>query len=194
MLEVIAGGAVGALLALLGNYLVVRDTRRGRETASEERAAATLLTQLRRVRADPRFLLNVPEQQVFTEECLTAVLAFRDRQVRQRLTASIDMITNARAVANQHGQGWMDEQVYNLAFADIRACLEARLDRARLPKPDSDWRVAQRSLYAYVGNLVEELNAAEEAADQEREEFLDRMVSWELQERVRPRRDEEPGR
>ncbi len=180
MLEVIAGGAVGALLALFGNYLVIRDTRRGRETASEERAAATLLTQLRRVRADPRFLLVIPEKEVFTEECLTAVLAFRDREVRRRLTASIDLITNARAVANQHGEGWLDEQVYNLAFADIRACLEARLDRTRLPKPDADWRAATANLYAYLRGLARQFQDAELEADREREEYIDREIAWRL--------------
>ncbi|MFC8332720.1 hypothetical protein [Streptomyces olivaceus] len=176
MVEVIAGGLVGALLALLGTYLIVRDTRRGRETASEEKAAASLLTQLRRVRVDPTFLNAEGARDDFTEECLTAVLAFRDAKVRQRLTASVDMITNARRVASIHGEGWLDSQVYTTAFRDVRRCLEARLDRKRLPRPEKDWSAARDNLMSFMSALVAEYNAAEEAWDQERDEDLNREI------------------
>lgn len=176
MVEVVAGGLVGALLALLGTYLVVRDTRRGRESASEEAAAATLLTQLRRVRRDPDFLLGSQERDDFTEECLTAVLAIRDAKVRQRLTASLDMITNARRVANIHGEGWLDDEVYKLAFRDIRACLEARLDRKRLPRPSDNWREARDNLMGFLGGLADAFNEAENAWEAEREEQLFREI------------------
>lgn len=193
MVEAIAGGLVGALLALLGTYLVVRDTRRGREMASEEKAAAALLAQLRRARfEEPGDTIR--EYTLFTEECLTSVLSFRDARVRKRLTASVDIIARARFVARQHDAGWMSEETVDAAFRDVREVLEARLDRARrLPKPSLEWLGAAGGLAAHFGALSEMWADLEEADDEERMAFNYRMAQEEDLRRATSDPAGEPG-
>lgn len=150
------GGPLGAVIALLGNYFVIRDTRWGREAAEEQKAAVTLLGLLRRMRVERRRLTGWFEQEEFTEDCMTSVFAFRDRRVRRRLTASIDLITSAAMARDTHGDDAM-LAVTHVAMRDIRECLEARLDRKRLPKPSADWARANSNLDDFMTHALAEL-------------------------------------
>ncbi|MDX3119383.1 hypothetical protein [Streptomyces scabiei] len=165
------GGPLGAVIALLGNYFVIRDTRWGREAAEEQKAAVTLLAIMRTLHYEGRKLRGWYEQQNFSDDCMTAVFAFRDRRVRARLSASVHMITSAAMLRHSFG----DESfiaVRALAQQDIRDCLEARLDRKRLPKPSDNWRWADKSLDEFMEGAQEEMEhaliafeVAQEAAD-----------------------------
>lgn len=177
MTEALIGGLVGAVVALLGTLLGIRDTKRGRESASEEKAAATLLKQLSRVRANPKFLEDHRAAEDFEEECLAAVLAFRDPKVRDRLTRSTHIITHARRWAWTSDTKVLVPEAYRIASRDIRRCLEARLDGKRLPAPAPDWISADDNLSGFLEKLADDLDAAERAADAEREEFLDRETN-----------------
>ncbi|MFF8786722.1 hypothetical protein [Streptomyces sp. NPDC015125] len=163
------GGPLGAVIALLGNVFVVRDTRWGRVSASEEKAAATLLTQLRRIRADERFLHEYDKRFNFNEDCLTAIFAFRDRRVRDRLSRSIYVITEASQYRRMFGEEGTLEAI-RLAAVDIRLCLMARLDRKRPPKPSPDWSEAVTSLHNFTSLKQEEFEEAERHSEIEREE------------------------
>ncbi|NUK86798.1 hypothetical protein [Streptomyces lunaelactis] len=117
---------------------------------------------------DGRFPHGYGAQFEFTEDCLTAVLAFRDRRVRARLSASVHMIVGASMARGMHG----DESVtavHHLSHNDIRQCLEARLDRTRLPKPKADWTEASESPHEYMYRAQQEMEAALEAFDLENE-------------------------
>jgi hypothetical protein len=175
VLEAITGGLVGALAGLLGTVLVVRDSRRGRESAAEERAAAALLAQLRRVRVDPDFLKDQRAATEFLEECMTAVLAFRDRDVRMRLRTSVGIISSAHPVARMVHAEEHTYQAYEVAFHDIWRCLEARLDRRKLPKPRQEWKAASESLHGWLGDARDEFDAIEEAWDEEQAELNARL-------------------
>ncbi|MGV2914539.1 hypothetical protein [Streptomyces alfalfae] len=175
MLEAITGGLVGALAALLGTLLIVRDSRRARESAAEERAAAALLTQLRRVRLDPDFLRDEGAALEFLEECMTSVLAFRDREVRNRLRTSVGMISTAYPIARDLSAQNHVEPVYGLAFHDIWRCLEARLDRRRLPRPRKAWTEASTNLHSWLGEARDEFDAIEEAWDAQQLEMNERL-------------------
>ncbi|MFF3451525.1 hypothetical protein ACFYXJ_30780 [Streptomyces sp. NPDC002667] len=131
------GGPLGAVIALFGNYFVIRDTRWGREAAEEQKAAVTLLGLLRRMRDQGRSLTGWYEQEQFSEDCMTSVFAFRDRRVRTRLAASVHLITRAAMTRHAYGDEAM-LAVTHVAAHDIRECLEARLDRRRLPKPNDE--------------------------------------------------------
>ncbi|MDX3263469.1 hypothetical protein PV336_30390 [Streptomyces sp. MI02-2A] len=162
------GGPLGAVIALLGNYFVIRDTRWGREGAEERKAAVTLLGHLRRMRAEGRSLAGWYEQEQFSEDCMTSVFAFRDRRVRMRLTASVQLITRAAMARHAHG----DEArlaVTHLAAYDIRECLEARLDRKRLPKPDNEWTQANNDLHAFMARAQADTEEALLALEVEQE-------------------------
>lgn len=175
MVEAVIGGLVGAVVALIGTVLVVRDTRRGRESSSEEKAAAGLLTQFRRVRLDPSFLDDQRANTDFVEECLAHVLAFRDEAVRKRLATSVGIIASSSTAARIVNAEFHASDARSIAFADARRCMEARLDRKRLPKPDDDWMRAKTNLLSYLRDLDAELEAAEGEADRQREDFLDSM-------------------
>jgi hypothetical protein len=175
VIEAIAGGLVGALVALLGTLLIVRDSRRARELATEERAAAALLAQLRHVRHDPLILDDERAAIDFTEECMTAVLAFRDREVRKRLTASVGIIAAAPKTARTTGTEFHASLPQGIAFRDVWRCLERRLDRRKLPKPSAEWTSARDNLHAFLWKAEEEFDAAERAHDEEREDFNYRM-------------------
>ncbi|MGP4008457.1 hypothetical protein [Streptomyces sp. 4N124] len=165
---------MGALAAPLGTVLVVRDSKRGRESASEERAAAALLAQLRRVRLDDAFLTEQRASTEFLEECATAVLAFRDREVRTRLRDSVRIIINAPGVARTTNAEFHTYRAYEVAFEDIWQCLEARLDRKKPPKPSREWTAARKDLYAYLGVAADEFDATEAAHEEEQEELNSR--------------------
>lgn len=175
MLEAITGGLVGALAGLLGTVLVVRDSRRGRESAAEERAAAALLAQLRRVRVDPEFLEDQRAATEFLEECMTAVLAFRDRDVRKRLRTSVSIISSARPVARMVNAEFHTYRAYEVAFHDIWRCLEARLDRRKLPQPRQEWKAASEGLHGWLGDARDEFDAIEEGWDEEQAELNARL-------------------
>lgn len=162
------GGPLGAVIALLGNVLIVRDTRWARVSTSEEKAAAALLAQLRRTRTDERFLHDVDNRFTFTEDCLAAVFAFRDRRVRDRLTRSVYVIAEANELRHMFGQeGALVAS--RLAAVDIRVCLMARLDRKRLPNPSVDWTQAASALPEFISRTQEEFEEAERRSDIERE-------------------------
>ncbi|KRC95373.1 MULTISPECIES: hypothetical protein [unclassified Streptomyces] len=123
---------------------------------------------MRTLRHEGRKLRGWYEQQNFSDDCMTAVFAFRDRRVRARLAASVHMIT--RAAMLQPGVG--DESfiaVQALAQHDIRECLEARLDRKRLPKPSDDWHRAHKSLAEFMEGAQEEMEQALIAFEAEQE-------------------------
>ena len=133
----------------------------------------------------------------FTEECLTSVLSFRDAQVRQRLTASVDIIARARFVARHLNNTWLSEEPVEAAFRDVRVVLEARLDRARrIPRPERVWEAAARDLDSYLGGLAERWEEIEAEADRQRAE-MDEREEMESIARRHPRRTtapaEEPG-
>ncbi|MET7720695.1 hypothetical protein [Streptomyces mirabilis] len=162
------GGPLGAVIALLGNFLVVRDTHWGRVSASEEKAAAALLTQLRRLRLEQDLLHDRRNMIEFTEECLAAVLAFRDHRVRARLTASVDLITHASRLAPAVASEEAELVAHHIAFEDIRACLEARMDRRRLPKPAEDWAYATSEIGVFLAAAATGIEEAERRAERER--------------------------
>jgi hypothetical protein len=171
MLDAIVGGLIGSGIALIGTFITTRDTRWGRISASEERAAATLLAQLRRVRQEPELLKTWRGRTDFTEECLTAIFAFRDRRVRARLTTSVDMLVQCANLSESHGYEYEVEKVQHLAFSDIRQCLEARLDRKRLPKPEDRWvEAAPPNLADYLAKWEAVASEAELAAEADQEE------------------------
>jgi len=149
--------------------------REGERVSQQASPRGTFLTQLRRVRVDDTFLSHEPSNVEFTEECLAAILAIRSRDVRQRLTSSIDIIANAQRSAWMPGADCHVPDAHRVAFRDVRVCLEARLDQKRLPKPHPDWIAASKHLIGFLGSLAEELEAAERQADAERDESLDRM-------------------
>lgn len=188
MVEAVIGGLVGALVALIGTVLVIRDTRRGREAAVEEKAAAALLAQLRRVRLEEVPLNSVQAYTVFAEECLTHILSFRDARVRRRLTGSVDIIARMRYVATElvPNAEWLSDDAVEAAFRDVRLVLEARLDRRRrLPKPERVWTEASRDTVAYLGGLLERWEEVEAEEEQEREE---REHRWAVQADYEPAR------
>lgn len=182
MLDAIVGGLIGSGIALVGTFVTMRDTRWGRIAASEERAAAALLAQLRRVRHEPAVLRTWRGRADFTEECLTAIFAFRDRRLRARLTTSVDMLAQCGELVDRHDYAYVDENIRQLAFEDVRLCLEARLDRKRLPKPRPEWvAVAPPNLAAYMASEEKRIGEAELTAEAEREDLRYRdalMNDW----------------
>jgi hypothetical protein len=162
------GGPLGAVIALFGNYIVVRDTRWGRVAASEEKAAATLITQLRRVRLDHSYLHDHRVRFDFSEDCLAAVLAFRDHRVRARLGKSIWLITQGSEWRRIHG-GEAELTAHNVAVTDIRRVLEARLDGKRLPKPADAWILASTDLGEFLEQAQATFEEAERIAEVQRE-------------------------
>jgi hypothetical protein len=164
----LVGGPLGAVIALLGNYFVVRDSRWGREAAAEQQAAAKLLAILRPVRMGDRRLNGWMPQWEFTEDCYAIIFSFRDRKVRQRLNSSIHMITGASRLRHLAG----DEaviQVQALAIEDVRDVMEARLDRKRLPQPSKGWSFASRNLLDAMQHHQEEMEEALRNFEREQE-------------------------
>lgn len=162
------GGPLGAVIALLGNYFVIRDTRWGREATEEQKAAVTLLGLLRRMRVEGRRLSGWYEQEEFSEDCMTSVFAFRDRRVRTRLSTSVHLITRAAMARDTHGDEAM-LAVTHVAVHDIRECLEARLDRKRLPKPSPEWTKANNDLDGFMAHAQTEMDEALLTLEIERE-------------------------
>ncbi|WP_329285461.1 hypothetical protein [Streptomyces sp. NBC_00691] len=173
MLEGIVGGLVGALVALLGTWITIRETRRGRVTASEEKASEQLFELLKRLRQDPESLRDVRALEDFEETYRAAVFAFRDPKVRNRLTQSLTAILQGRHLA------FTPEMRYHLAdldrvmARDIRQTLTVRLDGKRLPKPEEDWVRATTDVVDYLEKWAAAMEAAELQAEEERER-LDR--------------------
>ncbi|OSC66755.1 hypothetical protein B5181_16755 [Streptomyces sp. 4F] len=155
----LVGGPLGAVIALLGNYFVVRDSRWGREAAAEQQAAAKLLAILRPVRMVDRSLKGWIGQWEFTEDCYAVIFGFRHHKVRQRLNASIHMISDAASLRDMTG----DEAVLHIqqiAISDVRQVLEARLDRKRLPQPSQIWARANKNLHEAMEELQAEADEA----------------------------------
>ncbi|MFB6556166.1 hypothetical protein [Streptomyces sp. NPDC056405] len=162
------GGPLGAVIALLGNYFVIRDSRWGRVAAAEQQAAAKLLTVLRPVRMGDRRLNGWFPQWEFTEECYAIIFDFRDGKVRSRLNASISMIASAAEYRDAVGDEGII-QVQALAIEDVRSVLEARLDRKRLPQPTKAWTWASRNVLDAMEHHREEMEEALRNLEREQE-------------------------
>lgn len=164
----LVGGPLGAVIALLGNYFVVRDSRWGREAAAEQQAAAKLLAILRPVRMGNRSLNGWIPQWEFTEDCYAVIFGFRHHKVRKRLNASIHMISDAASLRDMTG----DEAVLHIqqiAISDVRQALEARLDRKRLPQPSPSWARANKNLHEAMEELQAEADEAIEEFERQQE-------------------------
>ncbi|MFJ6792225.1 hypothetical protein [Streptomyces angustmyceticus] len=176
MLDAIVGGLIGSGIALIGTFITTRDAQWGRTLATEQKAAAALLAQLHRLRQDRGILRNHQTSVDFTEDCLSAVLAFRDGRVRKRLTDSLDTLIQADHWAHVFGHHDAAFDVQQMMFLDIRQSIEARLDRKRLPKPAASWDEAVSNLIEYMEGTQHEIDAAFAAHDAEQEEAA---VRWE---------------
>ncbi|MFJ2185947.1 hypothetical protein ACIOJG_35680 [Streptomyces anulatus] len=176
MLDAIIGGLIGSGIALIGTFVTMRDARWGRTLATEEKAAAALLAQLHRLRHDDRLLRDHRASVDFVEDCLSAVLAFRDTRVRMRLTASLELIVDCDRWAHVHDTHDAAYQVRQLVHHHIRECIEARLDRKRLPKPPLTWDEVLGDPAGYLTQTQHEIDAAMAAHDVEQEEAAAR---WE---------------
>ncbi|WP_282790877.1 hypothetical protein [Streptomyces sp. CC224B] len=150
----LVGGPLGAVIALVGNYFVVRDSRWGREAAAEQQAAAKLRAILRSVHLGDRSVRGYNHQLRFTEDCYVEIFSFRHRQVRERLSTSIVMYMNATVSPRVAGP---EAALYaqHIALLDVHEVLEARLDRKRLPRPHPEWVAATKDL----PEAMEELQA-----------------------------------
>ncbi|WP_167503913.1 hypothetical protein [Streptomyces malaysiensis] len=176
MLDAIVGGLIGSGLALIGTFVTMRDARWGRTLATEEKAAAALLAQFHRLRHDDRLLRDHRASGDFIEDCLSAVLAFRDTRVRMRLTASLDLIVECDRWAHIHDAHDAAYRVRQMVYRHTRECIEARLDRKRLPKPPLIWDEVSGDPAGYLIGTQHEIDAEMEALAIEQEEAATR---WE---------------
>ncbi|WP_329434041.1 hypothetical protein OG564_17695 [Streptomyces sp. NBC_01280] len=177
MLDAIVGGLIGSGLALIGTFLTVRDSRWGRTLATEEKASAILLAQLRRLRHEDRLLQDHRAGVDFMEDCLSAILAFRDSRVRRRLTASLNLLVDSDQWARSLQAADAAFSLNQMVHHHIRECIEARLDRKRLPDPPPSWAEARGGLVDYLTRTQDDIDAAMEAHEVEREEAAARWES-----------------
>jgi hypothetical protein len=172
MSEVIVGGLIGgplgAVIALLGTYLVIRDGRRSRVATAEEIASQKLLSLTQQVTAEPRYLHDRDRRATWLQETTAAVFAFRDPQVRDRLNQSLQLLVVAANLAPIMASEEAEMVVQHIALEDLMSCLTHRLDGSRLPKPDEAWTSATTNLGVFLAATDEAISEAEERAEEDR--------------------------